>query len=168
MVRAPPRRPTLGTYPLILAPTPQSNAALAVAGRGTCISGHAGPTSTPHGHHSVLPAIERGLQATLQHSFHDTTRPWSIALPHMKNYGIAFSPKLTSSLSPSSRYVRIESQTRPDSAATLAHSQRATPISSIVRGLTASTHWHDLSLCRDAQRDVARCFRRRPSQRQHP
>lgn len=170
MARAPPRRSTLGTYRLILAPAPQSNAALQ-AGGGTCISQVTldRPQPAP-GFHFSRP---RGVQATSQHSFRHTTQPSPQSqtasdvatateqpphrIPHGRN------PLLSDTPASNASQPRLQPFRLRQSPFRCA---RHPPTLSAV-DLAASTYWHDLSLCRDARRDVARCCWRRTPHRQH-
>lgn len=63
----------------------------------------------------------------------------------------------TPSLCPFSTRPNLNPQSRLDPTPTFAHSLCTTPISFLVGDFTAYTHWNDLSLFRDARRDVARC-----------
>lgn len=83
--------------------------------------------------------------------------------------GTASSSNHTRSQSPPSRHARIENQPRLEAIRQRYSLFRCAqhPPTPFAGDFAASTHWHDLSLCRDARRDVARCCWRRPPYRQH-
>lgn len=169
MARAPPRRSTFGTYPLILAPCSSVKCGSRTCG-GTCISSHAGPTTTS----PVVPTLAtiEGSPVNFAAFFpqHDATfAPKTRRERRAASDETPCSSNPTRSQPPSPRHARIESLPRLE-----ANRQRhslfrcAQHQPTLFAGdFTASTHWHDLSVCRDARRDVARCRWRRPPHHQH-
>lgn len=169
MARAPPRRSTLGTYPPILAPCSSIKCGSRTLRRHLHLKSRWADYNIPRGSHFGRDRRQPSQLCSIfpQHDARFT--PKTRRERRATSDKTASSSNPTRSQSPSSRHARIENQPRLE-----ANRQRHSlfrcaqhPPTLYACDFTASTHWHDLSFCRDARRDVARCCWRRPPHRQH-